>query len=346
MTASVSTSSAGPRASSSPFVVGIALFATVAALVALGWTWRVENRSGEIEKERSEYQVMQRLLDERVKQLETDLRATQQRQQDAAAINRNLRDELLGVAERAELVEQALKRVSDRGMANVTELRMNNAEFLLGAGLARLRLFQDVAGAATAFSLADAELAALQDPVVTGIRQSLAAELAALSAYPADARSAALDRLQKMAAKVDQLELKHEEPEVAAPITDNSFSARARRLLGDFVRVRRVSGDVTEFSTPLNESLARVDLRLQLRYAEAALMKDDRVRFSNQLQLITAAAKSFDLETDAGRWILQELEALDALPEFPEFAEAGGALEQLRNLQGTHRLAKPFGGVE
>lgn len=327
------------------FALVAAALALLIALITLGWMWRVESRSGAVEKERSELIVDQHLIEERLKQVETELRLAQQRLQDTAAINRSLRDEVLGVAERAELVEQALKRVSDRGVENVTELRMNNAEFLLAVGLARLRLFQDTTGAATALSLADAELSALQDPVVTGIRQSLARELAALSSYPADTRSVALGRLQALAERADGLRLRRE-PVPMATDSDPSWSARAARLLGEFVRVRRLNPREQGFAEPLSEDLARVDLRLQLRYAEAALMEGDSARFKAQLQRIEIAAQVFDLDSEAGRWLDSELKSLAELPAIPEFTEAGGALRQLRNLQGTRQLAQPFGGVE
>lgn len=333
------------RSFGSATALAAATLGLVIALIALGWLWRVETRSGVLERERGELGVEQRLLAERLNQVETELRLAQQRLQDAAAINRNLRDEVLGVAERAELVEQALKRVSDRGMENVSELRMNNAEFLLGAGLARLRLFQDTTGAATALSLADAELTALQDPVVTGIRQSLARELAALSGYPADSRALAIARLQRIAEKTHLLSLRR----ASAPVVgadDASWSARAGRLFGEFVRVRRIEVGADGFAVPLSEDMARVDLRLQLRYAEAALMEGDDARFKAQLLRIQNSAQTFDLTTETGRWLLDELKAAAELPTFPEFAEAGGALQQLRNLQSTRQLAQPFGGVE
>lgn len=335
-----------PRAAAAPMAMVAALLALVVAVLAAGWLWRVESRSGALERERGELAVDQRLLEERLRLVESELRAAQQRLQDAAAINRSLRDEVLGVAERAELMEQALKRVSDRGMENVTELRMNNAEFLLNAGLARLRLFNDTVGAATALGLADAELSVLQDPVITGIRQSLARELASLSAFPADGRAVAQARLQQMAERADQLMLRRD-PEPKASTPAPGWRSRARALLGEFVRIRRIGPDQSGYALPLNEALARVDLRLQLRYAEAALMEGNSQRFQAQLQRIRAAAEqSFDLQSESGRWLAEELASLADLPPFPEFAEAGGALQQLRNLQGTRSLAKPFGGVE
>jgi uroporphyrin-III C-methyltransferase len=345
MNESVSPPNRAERGAGSATALVAAALGLLIALIALGWLWRVESRSGVLEKERGELAVEQRLVEERLKQVETELRLAQQRLQDAAAINRNLRDEVLGVAERAELVEQALKRVSDRGMENVTELRMNNAEFLLGAGLARLRLFQDTAGAATALSLADAELSALQDPVVTGIRQSLARELAALSGYPADSRAVAMTRMQRIAEKTDELTLRRESAPVVVT-SDSSWSARARRLFGEFVRVRRIEAGANGFAVPLSEDMAHVDLRLQLRYAEAALVEGDDARFKAQLLRIHTAAQVFDLSGETGQWLLAELKAVAELPAFPEFAEAGGALQQLRNLQGTRQLAQPFGGVE
>jgi uroporphyrin-3 C-methyltransferase len=338
-------STASSRRGTGVLALAAASLALIAALIALGWLWRVERRSGSLEQERADFAVSQRLVEERLQQVEAELRSAQQRLQDAAAINRNLRDEMLGVAERADLVEQALKRVSDRGMENVTELRMNNAEFLLGAGLARLRLFHDTAGAATALSLADAELAVLQDPVVTGIRQSLARELAALSGFPADARAAAQARLQRIAERADELHLRRDSAPVQVSSDRPTWGSRARRLFGEFVRVRRVATG-SGAGSAISDEIARVDLRLQIRYAEAALMETDSARFKAQLARIAAALQSFDLDSEVGRWLRSEIESLGDLPDFPEFTEAGGALDQLRNLQNARHLVQPFGGVE
>ena len=97
---------------------------------------------------------------------------------------------LAGMGERASLLEDAVARLADNRLRGEVSLRLNEAEFLLLLGEERLRLFDDSNAAIQAYSLADAALAGLDDPVLATVRQTLAQELATLRAVPPDSRAA------------------------------------------------------------------------------------------------------------------------------------------------------------
>src|SRR5688500_6804348 len=67
-------------------------------------------------------------------------KALETRAADNAATNKVLREELLGMGERAGLLEDAVARLADNRLRGEVMLRLNEAEFLLLLGEERLRL--------------------------------------------------------------------------------------------------------------------------------------------------------------------------------------------------------------
>lgn len=347
MTNSSSPPLAPKKSATAVLALLIAFLALLASALALSWLWRTENRNGLLESERSEVDARLNLFEDRLKLAEADLRATQLRLQDAATVNRNLRDELLGMTERAELLETAIKRVSDRSIDNIAELRLNNAELLMTAGLARLRLFRDTAGALAAMQWADAELATLHDPIIAGIRQSLAREIDALKTIPADYPQRATASLRRMQEWVATLPIQDLTTRLAETRYESNIGSRIRTLLNNFIRVRRLDEDTPGFIRPLQDKLARAQLRLQLLDFESTLLAGDETNLPQLLSVIENTAKaSFDLNSNSGKSFLLELQALSSLPSLPSLEVVGSTLLQLRNLQETRQLAQPMEASE
>lgn len=336
------------KSAAAVFALLVAFLALLVSALALSWLWRTENHNGHLESERSKIDARLNLFEERLKLAEDDVRATQLRLQDAATVNRNMRDELLAMTERAELLETAIKRVSDRGIDNIAELRLNNAELLMTAGLARLRLFRDTEGALAAMQWADAELAALHDPIIAGIRQSLARELAVLQAIPADAnQQQAKTSLRRMHEWVAILPIHDLTTRLAETRSESNMGSRIRTLLNNFIRVRRLDEDTPGFIRPLQDKLARAQLRLQLLDLETTLLAGDETNLQQMLSNIENTAKaSFDLTSNSGKSFLLELQTLKSLPPLPALDMVGTTLLQLRNLQETRQLARPLEASE
>ena len=95
--------------------------------------------------------------------LKRTLDSETKRHTDSDALGKSLREEVLGLSERAGLIEDALRNLAERHDDGETSLRLGEAEFLLRLGAERHRLFRDPTGAATAFELADGVLAELDD---------------------------------------------------------------------------------------------------------------------------------------------------------------------------------------
>ena len=107
---------------------------------------------------------LQRLtLDARVDVLRDAQRTQAQRLQQAEATNRVLRDELLGIGQRAALLEDSVSKLADPDRHGAQSLRLDEIELLLGVGQQRLQLADDLNGARRALALATPLLAGIDD---------------------------------------------------------------------------------------------------------------------------------------------------------------------------------------
>src|SRR3546814_4228372 len=105
-----------------------------------------------------------------------DQRAQAQRLQQADATNRGLRDELLGLGERAAIIEDSFARFADPDRHGAQALRMDEAELLLSMARERLSIAGDLDGARRALALAAGVLEGVDDPAYLSLRQTLGQE--------------------------------------------------------------------------------------------------------------------------------------------------------------------------
>ncbi|HRG15466.1 MAG TPA: uroporphyrinogen-III C-methyltransferase [Pseudomonadota bacterium] len=279
------------------------------------------------------------LTEEENAQLRRQMSALTRRFDDDDALDRSLREELLGISERATLLEQAIKRVSENRMDSVSELRLNQAELLLSAGIERLRLFRDAQAALTALHLADNELARLEDPRYAGVRQTLAQEIAALEAVPQQSYADTLVALADVRARLPLLPLRGDAAETAPAVAAGRFET----LLRGLVRVRRVSPREAGLLGPLGADTLRSVVALDLLHAEEALRQQDLPRYQRLVaEAREALAFGFDLDAASTRDVRLKLTQLAAYKPAP-WPDLGLALEQLVNLRHTHDVAR---GVE
>lgn len=259
----------------------------------------------------------------------------------AEGVNRSMREDLLGAGERTRALEDAMARLARRELGGSTELRLNEAEFLLSMGVERLALFGDVVGTLRALDLADGELEALDDPIYAGVRQSLAIEREALRAVPQADLAALFAELDAVQALVSDLSLapesrldpgRVEAADPAAGLVD-----RMRRGLAHFIRVERRDAGAPSWRDPEHR---RGAVEVELLRAKSALALGDRA------EVAIAAARARDAlgpapEGDAKH--AAALARLDALAESRALSlpPVGGALEQLRNLRMTRSLVVP-----
>ncbi len=311
------------------------LFA-IAALTLLAIR-AVRDANGEQADMRTQTQV----LGERVQSLERALEQVREGQQrlsqrldGSTATNQVLREEILGMGERAALLEDAVARLAQSRMSGESVLRLNQAEFLLSMGAERLSLYADVPAAIQALSLAEGTLAGLDDPALATLRQTLTQELIQLRELPPDARPRLRAELALLAGQLAALPASR--AGTVALVTPQD--SRIKQLLGQLVTVRRIDPQTTLLG-PAQRQAALAAIALQLDLAQAALARPDEEAFRAALDRIEhGSADLFDTDADTvARWFarLAELRQAELSPELPAL---GATLRELRGLRAMRHV--------
>lgn len=330
---------AAPPAAPARRGLGLFWLVSIVLLGAAGYgLWLLQQQRAAVAHTDAAWQRESTALQQRIDVLEQALRGAEQQRRtleqrldDLASGSKILREEMLGVADRAAVLEDALARLARRREDAELALRLNEVDYLLQLGEERLRLFGDIDAARQAFALADASLATVEEPSYAALRQSLQIEREALRQAPADPRPGLRQLLGEALAAVDALPAANTEPANAAV-----GESRLRQLLANLITVRRL--DEAGALNPLQRAQALAALKLQLGLAQAALERRDSASWQAS---VDAALGAFDrlfaatAETTALRQRLQAARdtALAATPP-----ELGASLRELRALRTTRAL--------
>lgn len=272
-------------------------------------------------------------LQQGLEQLRQEQQRLTQRLDGSTATNKVLREELLGMGERAGLLEDAVARLAQSRMGGDSALRLNEAEFLLTIGAARLDLYGDAAGTITAFSLAEDVLAGLEDPALATLRQTLAQELNQLREMPADPRNGIRAELATLAAQLANLPPAPGSEPPAATASDS----RLGQLLARLVTVRRYDPQASLLG-PSQRQAALATVALQLELAQSALNQPDVTAFRAALERVQdAMAGLFDpADADVAHWSarLAQLRQAKLTADLPA---VGATLRELRSLRAVRQ---------
>lgn len=317
----------------------LAVIALLGALAYLSWrTWVLDveqQRLAQTDLQQVDAQVA--ALTRGAEQARRDAESLRARLDDENKVNQSLREQLLGLSERARLVEDAIANLADKRLTGHDAMLLDEAEMLLALGAERYALFHDPAATISAYRLADTTLAALEDPAFSTVRQSISAELDALAKLGGADVGAALAALGTLRSGVGQWPAARSERATADTTEPHWW-----HVLGNFVRVR-TGEDVAALAQRHDAALARQLVVLDLRDAEAALLARDPLRYRAALAEAQAALKlDFDAGADAVKAAaatLTRLAEVELAPPAP--ALLGTALKELRNLRATHALRQP-----
>ncbi len=315
------------------------LLALLALILAAFATWRVvqlERGQGDAAGALRE-DINRRLADaERsADQRKRDLEAMRSRLADSDSVNKSVREELLALDERSRHLEDAVANLAEQRLTGRDALALNEAEFLLQLAGERLALFHDAQAALAAYQLADSALAAAEDPVFAGVRQTISAERQALEAARPLDTNATLGALERVRANLATLPPKKSPTAAVAP------PSRLEALLQQFVRIGN-DDTPNRRDIELTRSLAAIDLRA----AQAALLARDPAAYTAAIaRARTSLANAFDGDAAAVKEALAELDRIGAAPLAPALPELGTALRELRNLRATRALAQPHEAV-
>lgn len=265
---------------------------------------------------------------------DNDRTLLRQRLADAEQVNRSLREELLGQAERTRNLEDAVARLSERTLSGHDGMLLDETESLLRMAKERYALFHDAAGAAAAYALADQTMAAVNDGAFSGLRQSIQAEHEALVKSQPAGQVGALDALTQLRASVANLPLKPLDEDAQAAPAD--AWTRIRRALSSVVTVQRVSASPLAVA---DVRFARELVALDLAQAQAALLAYDNEAFVAALKRADAnLAAAFDEKSEDVQQARARIATLAQQLQPSKPVNLGAALAELRNMRSVHAL--------
>lgn len=319
---------------------GTLAVALLISLVAIGGAGFVGWRQWQQEQGATASHATIDALKQRVDTLESAFGASdsernllRQRLSDADQVNRSLREEVLGQAERTRNLEDAVAKLSEKTLSGHDAMLLDETESLLRMAKERYDLFHDAQGALAAYALADQALAAVNDGAFSGLRQSIGAEREALTKTRAVSIDTSLTALSGLRASMMELPLKP--LDTAASGASTSGWSRIMGALGDVVKVQRTNG------APLSVADARFARELtaiDLAQAQAALLASDRDAYIAALKRADAGvAAQFDVGAVPVQQARIQLSTLiGQAPGAP--VQLGAALNELRNLRAVHAL--------
>jgi uroporphyrin-3 C-methyltransferase len=289
-----------------------------------GWVWW-QKRDAQAQ---AEVEAIQRItaLEARVEALRRDQRAQTQRIQDAAATNRVLRDEVLGLSQRGSLLEESVAKLTDPNRHGPQALRLDEAEFLLSQASQRLTITGDLEGARHAYALAAGALDGVDDHRLLNLKQVLAQERAAIDELPALPKKALSVELDRVAAALIKLPR-----EAASPASQHRPAWQ--RVLAPLVDVR--PSQAGTIIAPSDRIAGEAALQIEIGLARAALEQNDTEGFRASLTRVDAWLPRLWPESPALRQIRAQLEKMRAAPLQPDLPVLGSTLQQLRAVRNS-----------
>ena len=298
------------------------LVAALLALAALGTQRWIAARDAHEQRALADRQRIE-ALEQRVDALRRDQRAQTGRMQQTEATNRLLREELIGLGQRAALVEDSVRKLADPALQAGQALRLDEIELLLAQAQQRLLLAGDLDGARRAYALAAQLFEGVADHAWLDLRQALAQERAALEALGEDPRGRAAARLAHLASALPAL------PQAPGP---TAAPSAWRRALAGLVQIQP---SATALATdPADRALALAALQLELGLAQAAAERRDQAAWRAALARADAWVPRLWPESAGRRQqlaLLRELREQDLALDLPEL---GSTLTQLRRQRG------------
>lgn len=295
------------------------LLIVLAATGVVGWRYWQHQQAQSVRLA----ELQRQALDASVASLRTTQHSLAKRLQQAEATNRVLRDELLGIGERATLLEDSIARIADPDRDGAQALRLDELELLLGIGQQRLQLADDLDGARRVLALAAPLLGGIDNPAYLNLRQTLSQERAALDALGLDPRMRANALLDVLARELQDM------PAEMAPRTD-LHGPWYQRLLDRIVRVQPTAGAGLRERADREAALAAMQVELSL--ARAAVERRDDAGMATALDRIDAWLQKLQpSKLVADRKRISELKAISLQVEVPL---SGSTLQQLRALRG------------
>lgn len=297
--------------------------AAVAAALFFGWRAWQGYQAAQLQAAQAQQQRWdgtQQLL----QTLRRDQRLANERLQDAAATNRVLRDEMLGLSQRSALLEETVQKLADPNRHGAQALRLDEVELLLRLGQQRLSIAGDADGARRAYALANGALSGIEDPGYLNLRQALVQERDALDRLGAGPQARIGQALDQLAADLQRL------PERSAPAGD---PARPwwQKALAPLVEIAPSRGQVV--LTGSERHAAEDAVQIEISLARAAAERGDADGVAQALRRVDTWTTRRWPDSAQRRQLRVRLRTLQQAPLRPRLPELGTTLQQLQAMR-------------
>ena len=270
-----------------------------------------------------------------------ELEGMRQSLEEQVALTRSLQlsaDAMHGrlLAAEAALTEAGVRKVDARSALDLAEV-----DYLLRMASERLQLFGDPDGAEQALALADAQLAARDDPAYLGVRQAIAVARQDLAAVAVPDDLAISGELHAIQEAVPGLTFHASSPAAkgSVPEQEAGWWDKLKSTFASLVTVRRSTEDENRRISLQDEDYVRQQLWLQMEVARLALMRHDQAAFRSELGQAQAVLvewfdpDSRDVQSVGAR--LEELLALNVTVAWPDISAPWTMLKQIRAVQAV-----------
>jgi uroporphyrin-III C-methyltransferase len=272
-------------------------------------------------------------LDARLLIAEQQLQRAQREQQtlekklnDSQSRNTLMRDEVLAVNQRASLLEENLRQVTNDQNKSRLSVQLEELESFLVLSDTRLKVEGDLIGSQRALTLANQSMLDLRDVRMINLKQSVLQEMQMLSSIK-DHRPSALAELDALETALPQFSARLAgQSEGKSQTSKNGF----QRLLDAMVQVR--SADEQSLLGTSDRSTGEAALALEIALARSALNKRDNQAFQASIRRIQSWLKRLYADGPMLRDRLNKLANLSKLDLGIRSPLSGTSLQLLRSL--------------
>lgn len=237
-----------------------------------------------------------------------------------------LRDEVLGVNQRAAILEENVREMAEEQNDSKQSVQLEALELLLILADARIRVDGDLQGALRAMRLANEVASDMRDPQMINMRQSLLQEMQAMGSVT-DKKPLASGELDALEASLPQLSARLPgQTDTASKTNRNGF----QRLLDAMVQVR--SADEQSLLGANDRSAAEAALMLEMALARSALDKRDNTGFQASVRRIDSWLKRLYADGPSLREHREKLALLAKQDIRLNVPTAGSSLQLLRSI--------------
>jgi uroporphyrin-3 C-methyltransferase len=253
------------------------------------------------------------------------------------SVSRSLQSNVNALSRRVEASESTVAGLSTRNLDAVAELDVAEVGYLLRLANERLRLFSDPTSADNALALADSHLAAFDNPMYLGVRQSIASarrQLASVSIPDYLEISNQLNALQQEAGAL-QFPAGERSTGGDAPQAEEGWWQKVKGVFSNLVTVRRSTPEENQRISLQDEDYIRQGIWLQFEAAQLALMRQDQKTFQVALGRASDTLTTwFGPDGDDYKAVVKgisEVSDLQIQVEMPDISAPWSSLRLLRN---------------